>query len=97
MDNKQNRKILKSPVAKRRSRLVPKDQKVTLERVLGLTATSNATLTCDPNTGLIAYPAGYRRVTVKCINCQCFTLTCYSLLSFSKVSDELDLNLNGKA
>ncbi|XP_060582895.1 mitogen-activated protein kinase-binding protein 1-like [Ruditapes philippinarum] len=58
MDNKHPRKILKSPVAKRRSRLVPKDQKVTLERVLGFTATSNALVACDPNTSTIAYPAG---------------------------------------
>lgn len=32
---------------------------VKLERVLGLTVTSNAALACDPNTGTIAYPAGY--------------------------------------
>ncbi|XP_046444519.1 mitogen-activated protein kinase-binding protein 1-like isoform X8 [Daphnia pulex] len=31
---------------------------VKLERVLGLTVTSNAALACDPNTGTIAYPAG---------------------------------------
>ncbi|XP_052767365.1 mitogen-activated protein kinase-binding protein 1-like isoform X3 [Mya arenaria] len=58
MENKHPRRILKSPVAKRRSRLVPKDQKVVLERVLGLTASSNATFACDPNTGTLAYPAG---------------------------------------
>ncbi|XP_053396719.1 mitogen-activated protein kinase-binding protein 1-like isoform X2 [Mercenaria mercenaria] len=58
MDNKHPRKILKSPVAKRRSRITPKDQKVTLERVLGLTATSNATVACDPNSSIVAYPAG---------------------------------------
>ena len=32
---------------------------VKLERVLGLTVTSNAALACDPNTGTVAYPAGY--------------------------------------
>ncbi|XP_061168980.1 mitogen-activated protein kinase-binding protein 1-like [Saccostrea echinata] len=32
--------------------------KVSLERVLGLTVSTNATLTCDLNTGTIAYPAG---------------------------------------
>ena len=31
---------------------------VKLERILGLTVTSNAALACDPNTGTIAYPAG---------------------------------------
>ncbi|KAL5008973.1 hypothetical protein ScPMuIL_014554 [Solemya velum] len=53
-----SRKILKSPSAKRRSRAVPINQRVTLERVLGLTASSNAALSCDPHTGTIAYPAG---------------------------------------
>ncbi|XP_046444522.1 mitogen-activated protein kinase-binding protein 1-like isoform X10 [Daphnia pulex] len=33
-------------------------KRVKLERVLGLTVTSNAALACDPNTGTIAYPAG---------------------------------------
>ncbi|XP_062406286.1 mitogen-activated protein kinase-binding protein 1-like [Sardina pilchardus] len=32
--------------------------KVTLERVLGITTSGNSGLTCDPNTGLVAYPAG---------------------------------------
>jgi hypothetical protein len=31
---------------------------VSLEKVLGLTVTSNAALAVDPNTGTIAYPAG---------------------------------------
>ena len=31
---------------------------VTLERVLGITVKDNCTLTCDPNTGLVAYVAG---------------------------------------
>ncbi|XP_041469157.1 mitogen-activated protein kinase-binding protein 1-like isoform X3 [Lytechinus variegatus] len=33
-------------------------QKVTLERVLGITVKDNCTLTCDPNTGHVAYVAG---------------------------------------
>lgn len=37
----------------------PQKTQVKLERVLGLTVTSNAALACDPNTGTIAYPAGY--------------------------------------
>ncbi|XP_024146352.1 mitogen-activated protein kinase-binding protein 1 isoform X1 [Oryzias melastigma] len=32
--------------------------KVTLEKVLGITASGNSALTCDPKSGLIAYPAG---------------------------------------
>lgn len=31
---------------------------VSLERVIGLTVSTNATLACDPTTGTIAYPAG---------------------------------------
>ncbi|XP_065561078.1 mitogen-activated protein kinase-binding protein 1-like isoform X4 [Artemia franciscana] len=31
---------------------------VKLDRVLGLTVNSNAALACDPNSGLVAYPAG---------------------------------------
>ncbi|XP_060743849.1 WD repeat-containing protein 62 [Tachysurus vachellii] len=32
--------------------------RVVLEKVLGITATSNSGLACDPNTGTVAYPAG---------------------------------------
>ncbi|XP_057207402.1 WD repeat-containing protein 62 isoform X2 [Triplophysa rosa] len=32
--------------------------RVVLEKVLGITACSSSALTCDPNTGLVAYPAG---------------------------------------
>lgn len=32
--------------------------KVTLEKVLGITAAGNRALSCDPRTGLLAYPAG---------------------------------------
>lgn len=31
---------------------------VTLEKVLGITALGNSGLTCDPRSGLLAYPAG---------------------------------------
>ncbi|KAI4792109.1 hypothetical protein KUCAC02_033606, partial [Chaenocephalus aceratus] len=33
-------------------------EKVTLEKVLGITAPGNRALACDPRTGLLAYPAG---------------------------------------
>ncbi|XP_078316008.1 WD repeat-containing protein 62-like isoform X5 [Crassostrea virginica] len=56
MDN--TRRIIRSPSLKRRSRPVPINQRVSLERVIGLTVSTNATLTCDQNTGTIAYPAG---------------------------------------
>ncbi|XP_042204549.1 mitogen-activated protein kinase-binding protein 1-like isoform X3 [Homarus americanus] len=36
----------------------PPNEKVKLERVLGLTVPSNAALDCDPHTGQVAYPAG---------------------------------------
>eukprot|EP00105_Crassostrea_gigas_P045885 XP_019930033.1 PREDICTED: mitogen-activated protein kinase-binding protein 1 isoform X2 [Crassostrea gigas] len=52
------RRIIRSPSLKRRSRPVPINQRVSLERVIGLTVSTNATLACDPNTGTIAYPAG---------------------------------------
>ncbi|XP_052471939.1 WD repeat-containing protein 62 isoform X2 [Carassius gibelio] len=32
--------------------------RVVLEKVLGITASSSSALTCEPNTGLVAYPAG---------------------------------------
>ncbi|XP_064622019.1 mitogen-activated protein kinase-binding protein 1-like isoform X4 [Lineus longissimus] len=53
-----HRKIVRSPSLKRKSRPVPITERVSLEKVLGLTVTSNAALAVDPNTGTIAYPAG---------------------------------------
>ncbi|XP_077366814.1 mitogen-activated protein kinase-binding protein 1-like isoform X2 [Festucalex cinctus] len=53
------RKLLRSPSGKH-----AKDcgdnltGKVTLEKVLGVTAVSNSCLACDPKSGLVAYPAG---------------------------------------
>lgn len=32
---------------------------VTLEKVLGITASGSRGLACDPHSGLVAYPAGY--------------------------------------
>ncbi|KAK3792315.1 hypothetical protein RRG08_007390 [Elysia crispata] len=52
------RKILRSPSVKRKNKVPPVNQRVQLERVLGLTGTSNAGLCCDSNSGTIAYPAG---------------------------------------
>lgn len=52
------RKIIKSPSVKRRSRITPINQRVSLERVLGLTSAGNAAFACDPNSGSIAYTAG---------------------------------------
>ncbi|KAJ8308631.1 hypothetical protein KUTeg_013505 [Tegillarca granosa] len=54
----ENRKVLKSPVVKRRSRAVPVNQRVSLERVIGITASSNVALSCDPYSSTVAYPAG---------------------------------------
>ncbi|XP_042560661.1 mitogen-activated protein kinase-binding protein 1-like [Clupea harengus] len=52
--------FLRSPSIKlKRSRTKENlTKKVTLEMVLGLTTSGNSGLTCDPNTGLVAYPAG---------------------------------------
>ncbi|XP_070582274.1 mitogen-activated protein kinase-binding protein 1-like isoform X4 [Ptychodera flava] len=56
---RQLRKIVRSPLLKKRtSKSVPLGERVTLERVLGLTLSDNCAFDCDRNTGLIAYPAG---------------------------------------
>ncbi|XP_053330091.1 WD repeat-containing protein 62-like [Spea bombifrons] len=51
-----------SPPGRRRSSRGLQGVKVTrqveLEKVLGITISSNSALTCDPNSGLVAYPAG---------------------------------------
>ncbi|XP_059149399.1 WD repeat-containing protein 62-like [Physella acuta] len=59
MDNvRQHRKILRSPSVKRKNKVLPVNQRVQLQRVLGVTVSSNAGLSCDSNNGTIAYPAG---------------------------------------
>ncbi|XP_068456294.1 mitogen-activated protein kinase-binding protein 1-like [Clinocottus analis] len=55
--------LLRSPSIKLRRRSgAARDHelsgKVTLEKVLGITAPGNRALACDPRTGLLAYPAG---------------------------------------
>ncbi|KAM7375665.1 hypothetical protein PAMP_005454 [Pampus punctatissimus] len=55
--------LLRSPSIKlRRSGAArhkePLTHRVTLEKVLGITAPGNRALSCDPRTGLLAYPAG---------------------------------------
>ncbi|XP_057678676.1 mitogen-activated protein kinase-binding protein 1-like isoform X1 [Corythoichthys intestinalis] len=53
------RKLLRSPSGKHgRDRRDNLASKVTLEKVLGITALGNSCLACDPKTGLVAYPAG---------------------------------------
>ncbi|XP_056621135.1 mitogen-activated protein kinase-binding protein 1-like isoform X2 [Triplophysa dalaica] len=52
--------LLRSPsirLRKSRSRVSLSSQ-VTLERVVGITASGNSSLTCDPCSGTVAYPAG---------------------------------------
>ncbi|XP_078675993.1 WD repeat-containing protein 62-like isoform X4 [Branchiostoma floridae x Branchiostoma belcheri] len=51
-------KLTRSPSMKRRSKPTPLSDRVTLERVLGLTLTNNCGLASSPVTGVIAYPAG---------------------------------------
>ncbi|KAM4712862.1 mitogen-activated protein kinase-binding protein 1-like isoform 2-T2 [Anableps anableps] len=53
------RNLLRSPSVKNKKKC--KDSltsKVTLEKVLGITTSGNSGLTCDPRSGLVAYPAG---------------------------------------
>ncbi|XP_067831226.1 mitogen-activated protein kinase-binding protein 1-like isoform X2 [Heptranchias perlo] len=56
------RNLLRSPPALnlRRSRAAAKavTDRITLEKVLGITASSSSSLACDLTTGLVAYPAG---------------------------------------
>ncbi|XP_072030662.1 uncharacterized protein [Amphiura filiformis] len=56
--DRQLKKVLRSPMPKKRSKVVPLSERVTLERVLGVTVKDDSALACDPNSGLIAYPAG---------------------------------------
>ncbi|XP_075219511.1 WD repeat domain 62 isoform X2 [Lycorma delicatula] len=54
-----NQKVIRAPSLKRgRNEEVPLCERVKLERVLGLTVSTNAGLDCDPNSQIIAYPAG---------------------------------------
>ncbi|XP_062274498.1 WD repeat-containing protein 62 isoform X3 [Scomber scombrus] len=51
----------RKPPAGRKSRQLPRkssSSRVSLEKVLGISSISSSSLTSDPNTGLIAYPAG---------------------------------------
>ncbi|XP_051951594.1 mitogen-activated protein kinase-binding protein 1-like [Xyrauchen texanus] len=54
--------LLRSPSMKlrknRRGMKENQSSKVTLERVLGITTAGTSGLTCDPNSGTVAYPAG---------------------------------------
>nr|XP_028597643.1 WD repeat-containing protein 62 isoform X1 [Podarcis muralis] len=43
---------------RRRSKLQGPEEAVMLEKVLGITTQTSSALTCDPNTGQIAYPTG---------------------------------------
>ncbi|XP_068564393.1 mitogen-activated protein kinase-binding protein 1-like [Cebidichthys violaceus] len=53
------RNLLRSPSIKhKKSSRESLSSKVTLEKVLGITASGNSGLACDPRSGLVAYPAG---------------------------------------
>ncbi|XP_071507372.1 uncharacterized protein [Diadema antillarum] len=56
--DRKNRVVRGTAGMKRRKGGVPLSKKVALDRVLGLTVKDNSALTCDPNTGYVAYPAG---------------------------------------
>ncbi|XP_069807075.1 mitogen-activated protein kinase-binding protein 1 isoform X3 [Dendropsophus ebraccatus] len=50
--------VLKPKVLVYRKMKKTTTQKVTLEKVLGITVSAGRSLSCDPKTGLVAYPAG---------------------------------------
>ncbi|XP_027895562.1 mitogen-activated protein kinase-binding protein 1-like isoform X2 [Xiphophorus couchianus] len=53
------RNLLRSPSIKSKKKCKESlTSKVTLEKVLGITTAGNSGLTCDPRSGLVAYPAG---------------------------------------
>ncbi|KAJ4929282.1 hypothetical protein JOQ06_004892, partial [Pogonophryne albipinna] len=53
------RNLLRSPsIRHKKNRKESLTSKVTLEKVLGITASGNSGLACDPRSGLVAYPAG---------------------------------------
>ncbi|CAG2099985.1 unnamed protein product [Medioppia subpectinata] len=52
------KKIIRNLALKRIKEVIPLENKVKLDRVLGLTVSSNASLDCDPSTNCIVYPAG---------------------------------------
>nr|XP_019947162.1 PREDICTED: mitogen-activated protein kinase-binding protein 1 [Paralichthys olivaceus] len=53
------RNLLRSPSTKqKKNKRENLSSKVTLEKVLGITASGNSGLACDPQSGLVAYPAG---------------------------------------
>ncbi|XP_047242986.1 mitogen-activated protein kinase-binding protein 1-like [Girardinichthys multiradiatus] len=53
------RNLLRSPSIKNKKKCKENlTSKVTLEKVLGITTSGNSGLTCDPRSGLLAYPAG---------------------------------------
>ncbi|XP_073989387.1 WD repeat domain 62 isoform X4 [Rhodnius prolixus] len=57
--NGPSRKIITAPSLKRgKDEIPPVNERVKLERVLGLTVTNNCSLDSDPNSELVAYPAG---------------------------------------
>uniref|UniRef100_UPI00358FC1D3 mitogen-activated protein kinase-binding protein 1-like isoform X3 n=1 Tax=Myxine glutinosa TaxID=7769 RepID=UPI00358FC1D3 len=53
------RRLLQSPsLSLKKSKPIPLTERVTLEKVLGLTVSSSSALACEPKSALVAYPAG---------------------------------------
>ncbi|XP_053744246.1 mitogen-activated protein kinase-binding protein 1-like [Synchiropus splendidus] len=53
------RNLLRSPsIKQKKNKREQLTSKVTLEKVLGITAAGNSGFACDPKSGLVAYPAG---------------------------------------
>ncbi|XP_025602508.2 uncharacterized protein LOC105683743 isoform X1 [Athalia rosae] len=58
MDPPLTSKVIRAPSLKRGQENVRIQDRIKLERVLGVTVSSNAALDCDQTNGLVAYPAG---------------------------------------
>ncbi|XP_061405980.1 LOW QUALITY PROTEIN: mitogen-activated protein kinase-binding protein 1-like [Lethenteron reissneri] len=53
------RRLLRSPsLSLKKTKPTPLTERVTLEKVLGITVSSSSGLACEPKSGLLAYPAG---------------------------------------
>ncbi|XP_076314517.1 mitogen-activated protein kinase-binding protein 1-like isoform X4 [Tachypleus tridentatus] len=51
-------RVVRAPALRRGREITPLSERAKLERVLGLTVSSNAALDCDPQQSVVAYPAG---------------------------------------
>uniref|UniRef100_T1IBV0 Uncharacterized protein n=1 Tax=Rhodnius prolixus TaxID=13249 RepID=T1IBV0_RHOPR len=82
--------------------ITDRNEKVKLERVLGLTVTNNCSLDSDPNSELVAYPAGCTVVLLDSVrgrqshilNSSRKTITCVGFSSDGRYLATADLSLH---